>query len=131
MGKRSGSGITPDGERTTKRRGTVRMSGLFVIAELDAFRVVLGKVQRGEGETVTMWCRSTITNAVHRIGPSGPVKAAAETAWRMADQLAAHLDMDVASDATIEEARHRALEALDGLVAAVRLSKTAGPAEAQ
>lgn len=104
------------------------MSGQLVIAELQAFRAVLGKVKHSEGETVRVWCRSTIPNALHRVGPTDLMKAAAEEAWAAADYLAQCLDEP---DGTIEPARDRAMEAVDGLVAAVRVIKVAGPAEIQ
>ena len=105
------------------------MSGQLVIAELEAFRAVLGKVKRCEGETVTLWCRSTITNALHRVGPTGPMKSAAEAAWIAADQLAKRLEENDTTDGAIEQAREQAEDALAGLIAAVRLVKAAGPSE--
>jgi hypothetical protein len=104
------------------------MSGQLVIAELQAFQAVLGKVKRSDGETVRVWCRSTIPNALHRVGPTDLMKTAAEEAWAAADHLAQTLDE---TDGNIEPARERAMEAVESLVAAVRLIKAAGPAEVQ
>ncbi|WP_158809977.1 hypothetical protein [Beijerinckia sp. L45] len=106
------------------------MSGQLVIAELDAFRGVLGKVQPLEGETVTVWCRSTIANALHRVGPTGPMNGAAKAAWTAAEHFASRLDdagdNQRGTDA-IEQARDQALHALDALIAAVRAAKAASP----
>ena len=99
------------------------MGGQLVIAELDAFRSVLGKVQPGEGETVIVWCRSTIANAVHRVGPTGPIKAAAEAAWAAADQFARDLDTADTKAGSMDQARERTLGALDALIATVRRIK--------
>jgi hypothetical protein len=56
------------------------------------------------------------------------MKTAAEEAWAAADHLAQTLDE---TDGNIEPARERAMEAVESLVAAVRLIKAAGPAEVQ
>ena len=97
------------------------MSGQLVIAELEAFRAVLSKAQRRDGATIKVWCRSTITNALHRTGPSEAMTAAAETAWTASDHLAQRLDEREFSDDDVAQGRQQALQALAALIAAVRL----------
>ena len=102
------------------------MSGQLVIAELTAFRAVLLKARRWEGETVRAWSRSTITNALHRIGPVASLNAAAQRASTRASAFADALAAADRSDGSLEAARDAAVQALDALIEAIRCIKMRG-----
>ena len=102
------------------------MSGQLVRAELEAFQTILGKAKPGGGETIKLWSRSTIANALHRLGPGGGLKAAADQAWNDADLLADHLDRDRPSD-EVERARDQASASVAVLIATVNAIKAHKP----
>jgi hypothetical protein len=106
--------------------GEGRMSGQLVLAELEAFQGVIVKAVAGDGEKVKLWSRSTIANALHRLGPWGGMKEAADRAWQDADAFAASLDVHDS-----EDMRQRALTSLDDLLATVRRVKAAMPVHAE
>ncbi len=97
------------------------VSGQLVIAELTAFRAVLLRAQRGEGEVVRAWSRSTITNALHRVGPVASLSVAAQRASARAGALAEALTAAERSDPAV--AREAAVEALDAMIEAIRCLK--------
>ena len=99
------------------------MSGQLVIAELGAFKTILRNAKPADCEKVKSWCRSTITNALHRVGPTELMKTASEQASTEADFFAAALLSHDGCEHAREQARQRALDSLDGLIAAVRGSK--------
>ena len=101
------------------------MSGQLVIAELNAFRAVLEKADRAQSQAVLAWSRSTITNALHRLGPVPLLSDAAQRASGAAGTLARALS---AGDALIavEDARTEAIGTLDELIDAVRQIKSDG-----
>ena len=99
------------------------MTGQLVLAELGAFRAILRNAQRADREKVRSWCRSTITNALHRVGPTELMKTAAERASTRADVFASALADESALPDMIEHARDQAVEALDRLVTTVRGTK--------
>ena len=99
------------------------MSGQLVIAELSAFRAVLGKAQRSQGDAIRAWSRSTITNALHRVGPVASLNDAAQRASGAVSALAQALSTDT-SDPAVEDARAGAILALDALIETVREIKT-------
>ncbi len=99
------------------------MSGQLVLAELAAFRAVLSKAGRGQGDAIRAWSRSTITNALHRIGPVPALNDAAQHASQASGALAQRLEADDGEDALVQ-ARSDAITALDGLIETIRHLKT-------
>jgi hypothetical protein len=101
------------------------MTGLLVIAELEAFRSILGGATRDDREKITLWSRSTISNALHRVGPAHGLKEAALRAWADADAFAGLLERPSSLEDAINEARTRALDSLEVLITEIRSSRSA------
>ena len=102
------------------------MSGPLVIAELRAFRAILLKAGRGEGKGVAAWSRSVIANAIHRLGAASVADDASARAHALADCL----QEPHVTSWQMEEARERAVQALDALIAAVQRLKARNTANA-
>jgi hypothetical protein len=100
------------------------MTGLLVIAELEAFRSILGSATRDDRDKIKLWSRSTISNALHRVGPAHALKDAALRAWADADAFASLLEEPTAPDEAIAGARMQALDSLEVLIAEIRMSRT-------
>ena len=101
------------------------MTGLLVIAELEAFRSILGGATEEDRERITLWSRSTISNALHRVGPAHGLKEAALRAWADADAFAGLLARPSPREDAVDEARARALDSLDVLISEIRSSRSA------
>jgi hypothetical protein len=100
------------------------MTGLLVIAELEAFRSILGGATRDDREKIKLWSRSTISNALHRVGPAHGLKEAALRAWADADAFAGLLAQPSPEEA-VAQARERALDSIEALIAEIRAHRSA------
>ncbi|MGD0634949.1 MAG: hypothetical protein ABSA13_11835 [Beijerinckiaceae bacterium] len=101
------------------------MTGLLVIAELEAFRSILGGATRDDREKIKLWSRSTISNALHRVGPGHGLKEAALRAWADADAFAGLLAQPSSPEEAINQARVRALDSIEALIAEIRAHRSA------
>jgi hypothetical protein len=101
------------------------MTGLLVIAELEAFRSILGGATGDDQEKIKHWSRSTISNALHRVGPAHGLKEAALRAWADADAFASLLGRPSSEHEVIVRARARALDSLDALITEIRSNRPA------
>ena len=101
------------------------MTGLLVIAELEAYRSILGGAARDDNEKIKLWSRSTISNALHRVGPAEGLKAAALRAWADADAFAGLLAQPSSAEEDVTQARALTLESTDALIAEIRAHRSA------
>ena len=101
------------------------MTGLLVIAELEAFRSILGGATRDDQEKIKLWSRSTISNALHRVGPADGLKEAALRAWAHADAFAVCLAQPSSGEDSVTRARMLALDSIDALIAEIRAHRSA------
>ena len=110
------------------------MTGLLVIAELEAFRAILGGATADDREKIKLWSRSTISNALHRVGAAHGLKEAALRAWADADAFAGLLAQpsreqtsqeQPSLEEAVAQARVRALDSIDVLIAEIRAHRSA------
>lgn len=96
------------------------MTGHLVIAELEAFRMIVETSGFGDQEKIKLWSRSAISNALHRAGPRPQLRDAAFRASERADRLAQALGESLGGSASIGPLRGAAFDALNDLISEVR-----------